>query len=109
MADATLRDEDDTVTNTLTAYATGGQANATQLNKFINVITVCATAGDSVKLPSAEAGAECTVINKGATSADCFPNTDDVIGTKAANEAVPVSPNGTLFLKAYDSINWVVL
>src|SRR6266446_1499595 len=36
----------------ITAHAGGGQALATQLNLGINVISVVATAGDSVKLPT---------------------------------------------------------
>ena len=54
------------VTASITAFATGGQASAVALTSYINQISVCATDGDSVKLPAAVAGAEVLVINDGA-------------------------------------------
>jgi len=39
---------------TITAFAGGGQASATQLAKPVNRITVCATANDSVALPATD-------------------------------------------------------
>lgn len=57
----------------LTAFAGGGQSKATQLNFGINEITTCATAGDSVKLPSFVAGVDdLVVINAGAKNAQLF-------------------------------------
>lgn len=47
----------------ITAYAGGGQTNATQLAAGINHVTVVATAADSVKLPKSVRGAICIVIN----------------------------------------------
>ena len=58
--------------NSLTAHAGGTQALATQLNAAINLIAVCATAGDSVILPPATGGQFLTVINGGAASAQIF-------------------------------------
>ena len=47
----------------VTAYAGGGQANATVLKYGVNRITTVASVGDSVKLPVATPGARCVVIN----------------------------------------------
>lgn len=44
------------VTDTITAFAGGGQASATLLDSGYNRVTVVATAGDSVKLPSCHTG-----------------------------------------------------
>ncbi len=50
-----------------TAHAGGGQASATQLGMGLNVVTVVATAADSVKLPPAFAGALVAVVNADST------------------------------------------
>jgi hypothetical protein len=60
----------------ITATAGGGQANAYQLTSEVNVISVCATAADSVKLPELNAdliGVHVLVANNGANSANVFP------------------------------------
>jgi len=88
-------------TDTITAYATGGQANATQLKTSVNRISVCATAGDSVKLPvTFEAGQEITVINDGAERADLFPASGDTIDALAADTAVQILTGQRVTLKA---------
>jgi hypothetical protein len=56
----------------LTAHAGGGQAVATPLVSAINLIAVCATAGDSVVLPPAMGGQVMWVANGGAASAQIF-------------------------------------
>jgi hypothetical protein len=76
-------------TNAITAFATGGQTNATALTSTINRVTTCATAHDSVKLPTSVAGMIISVVNDGATALDVYPVTGDLIGTLAAN--VPVT------------------
>lgn len=78
------------VTNAITAFATGGQASATALTTTLNRITTCATAGDSVKLPAAAAGRTVRVINSGAAYANVFPVSGEVIDTLTANLAVSV-------------------
>jgi len=50
----------------ITAYAGGGQANATALTSKYNNVTISATNGDSVKLPSALAGKRVYVLNSDA-------------------------------------------
>lgn len=72
----------------ITAFAGGGQANATQLAAQTNRVTVVATRGDSVKLQAATPGLEVTVINDGANPVAVFPATGDLINGQAANISV---------------------
>src|SRR5687767_11683626 len=67
------------LTTGITAFAGGGQASATALTTSVNNVTVCATAGDSVKLPAAATGLTVTVKNSGATALDIFPASSDSI------------------------------
>jgi hypothetical protein len=50
----------------------GGNPNATQLNGWVNTVTVCATANDSVMLPPGYDGMEVKVINRGAANLGVF-------------------------------------
>ena len=84
------------VTNGITAFATGGQTSATALTTPINRVSTCATIGDSVKLPTSTAGAVVTVINSGATGVDIFPVTGETIDTLAANTALRVATGTTV-------------
>lgn len=85
-------------TNAITAFATGGQTSAVALSTGLNRITVCATIGDSVKLPISAAGMVIAVTVNGAAAAaaDIFPGVGDVIDTLAANTAIRVSPGSTV-------------
>lgn len=75
-------------TNAITAFAGGGQGSATVLTSMLNRITVCATAGDSVKLPAATVGLFITVTNSGAQYSNVFPGTGDAIDALAINTAI---------------------
>jgi len=81
-----------TAASGLTAFAGGGQASALALTATINRVTVCATAGDSVKLPAATAGVQVIVLNDGAASMDIFPQTGESIDALAANAAYALTP-----------------
>lgn len=62
----------------ITAYAGGGQANATVVGPFFTSIGICATAGDSVKLRSNPAlgdpGMWLWLVNDTANSCNVYPN-----------------------------------
>lgn len=73
------------VANAITAYAGGGQANATALTASFNRVTTVASVGDSVKLPAATLGAQVTVFNKGSNSMDVFPATGDKVNALSTN------------------------
>lgn len=90
----------------ITAFATGGQASATALTKEQNNVTVCATSGDSVKLPAAVAGLRITVKNSGAAALDIFPFASDSIDALAINLAVRIAPGSVATFYAKDALVW---
>ncbi len=93
-------------TTGITAFATGGQASATQLSTYYNDVTVCATAGDSVKLPTAALSTVCIVKNNGAASLNVFPYTGDCINALAANLAVAVPVGAEVKFVAISATTW---
>lgn len=94
------------ITNGITAFATGGQASATALTTPVNRVTTCATIGDSVKLPTSAAGAVVVVTNSGATGLDIFPATGDLIDTLAANTAIRIASGTTVALYCAVAGTW---
>jgi len=90
----------------ITAFATGGQTSATALTEEINDVTVCATAGDSVKLPAAVAGKHVYVKNSGATALDIFPASADSIDALAINLAVRIQPGSSINFYAKNAVVW---
>lgn len=88
-------------TNGITAFATGGQASATLLTTSVCRVTVVATAGDSVKLPVAVAGADLTLFNTSANSLNVFPSTGGIINALSANAAYALAAGkGAVFVCA---------
>lgn len=101
-------------TDTITAAAGGGQANAVLLNSAVNRVTVVATAADSVRLPLCQTGPQNAVggnpgqpamtigqmmfvINADAAdSMNVFPSTGGSINALAANAAYAVAANRTV-------------
>jgi hypothetical protein len=71
----------------ITAFATGGQANAVALTATYNRVTTVGTAADSVRLPVATAGSRVVVFNKGANSLNVFPATGGIVNALSANAA----------------------
>jgi hypothetical protein len=94
------------LTTGITAFPTGGQASGTALTIGYNEVTVVATAGDSVKLPTASVGLTVIVKNEGAASLDVFPFLADTINDQAVNLAVSIAPGGTVVFSAINSVNW---
>lgn len=85
-------------TTGLTAFAGGGQGSAVALTGNVNRVTVCATAGDSAKLPAAVVGRRVSVYNAGAASCNVFPQTGESINSGAANAAFAVATTkGAIF------------
>jgi hypothetical protein len=68
--------------NGVTARAGGTQVASTPvMSAAINRVTVCATGGDSVLLPSAIAGQSISVINSGVASMNVFSSLSSVSDT----------------------------
>lgn len=89
------------------AYATGGQANATELVEGSNLVSTVVTDGDSVKLPDIALGKDVHIVNMGAAHLDLFPNANSDVEFHGVNAALSISPKGGLNLRRVDNINWV--
>lgn len=87
--------------STLTANAGGGQANATQIppNAQLVRLSTVATAGDSAKLPFAEAGTVKLIVNDTANSANLYAKngTNRKTGT---TDTINNAANGTAYALA---------
>lgn len=95
------------VTNSITAFATGGQASATQLSAGINRVTTVGTAGDSVKLPTAEVGLLVVVSNAAAAnSMNLFPASGASINNGASNAALAVAAGKSVTCWGVTSTIW---
>lgn len=92
--------------NAITAFAGGGQTSATPLTGIFNRISVCATAGDSVLLPTSAAGMSIIVENDGATALDIFPRTGEFIGTQAVNLAMRIPAGSVVIMNCFVAGTW---
>lgn len=81
------------VRDSLTAFATGGQASATPLPAAISRVTTVATAGDSVKLPSTKGltGLTILVVNAAANSLNVYPSSGEAVDNLGANNPKAVA------------------
>lgn len=91
----------------LTAFATGGQASATQILCSFATITTCATGGDSVKLPVImRLGSHMTIKNDGAAACDVFPGSGNDLGA-GTDTAVSIAPGAAvIFLATVADATW---
>lgn len=99
----------DGVADAAAAYAGGGQANATLISKGITRFTTVTTAGDSCKLPAAEAGMILRIFNATSNALAIFPNTGAQIDGGAANSAIPLPANSDITLVCRAPLQWVSL
>lgn len=79
----------------LTAHAGGGQGSALALTAVINRVTIVATAGDSVSLPStttlaAGAGLTCVIINDAVNSLQVYGAGTDTVNDVATATGIPL-------------------
>jgi hypothetical protein len=91
----------------VTAHAGGTKAAAFQLTEELNVITTCATALDSVLLPSAVVGQEITVANLGVATCAIYAygavdTIDDIV---AANPFI-LNPEDVVTFHCYTVDKW---
>lgn len=92
----------------ITAYAGGGQANATEVSPFTTYIEVCATAGDSVKLRSNPTipGMHLWVRNAGANSCNVYPASGHTIDALGANNPYALAAGGIALFVSRSSSTW---
>lgn len=94
----------------ITAYAGGGQANATQLANEFNEVTVVATNGDSVKTKYAIKNLRMVIVNSDSTqSLDVFPKTGQNFAGLAANTAISLPAGQSLEIICFTDGTWTVL
>lgn len=95
-----------TVSPAVTAHAGGGQGSAVLLTADYTNVSVTATAGDSVKLPTAVKGATYTVKNNGVANLAVFPNSSDTIDGGSANASITMAPGTTRLFTAISTVDW---
>lgn len=94
--------------DTLTAHAGGTQAAAQALSaaKKYHRISVCATATDSVALPTSTAGQAHFIRNDGAAAAQVFGTTPDTINSVATATGVPLAAGVGTWYVCTTAGNW---
>jgi hypothetical protein len=91
----------------ITAFAGGGQANATQLSGEVSFVATVASAGDSVKLPVAALGKRFLVFNQGANSTNIYPTTGGQIDALGANNPYALAAGGVREFWGKNATDWV--
>lgn len=107
MPDATFRNTTlfgllyESATDGITAYAGGGQTNATLISTEVARITSVVTAGDSVKLPPiTKPGLTIVVINHGGNPVQVFGSGTDVVNDQAAATGISQMNNSEVIYTA---------
>jgi ABC-type amino acid transport system permease subunit len=107
--DLTLSPTGTVVLNSISAGVTAN-TNSTQgdnpITKMVTQISVSATAGDAVTLPTAKAGLVIIVLNDGAEAADVFPASGDNINEAGANAAYSLAVDKNAMFIAHDATHW---
>jgi hypothetical protein len=85
------------------------QATGVQITSDIVEISVCANAGDSVRLPMAKRGLQILITNHGAQSCDVFPALNNTINEGTVNVAKALAANATFLCYSYDDTNFEIL
>lgn len=96
--------------STATALTATGtvQADALALTKELNFVTTAA-AGTGVKLPTAIAGMQITVVNRGANTLNVYPETGAQIDALGTNVATTVASNAENVLVASTATQWFIV
>ncbi len=88
-------------TDSITAHAGGGQANAVELTTVDNIVTTCATSLDSTKLPATFAvNTRRRIVNNGSKICALYPASGDSIDSLSANAYIAILPGCTVELVA---------
>jgi hypothetical protein len=90
----------------ITAFAGGGQANATPITTEVARVTTVATIGDSIMLPSAVQGLTLMVINHGAKPMQVFGTGADTIDDQAAAIGVMQMVNSVVIFLCVTTGKW---
>jgi hypothetical protein len=77
------------------------------LNADINIIKVCAAAGDSVKLPKGEAGDDLWLRNGGGSSLTVFPASNGRIDGAEIDAPVQLAAGKSKLFKSVGRADWI--
>lgn len=91
----------------IVAFAGGGQANATQLTKKVNHVTVVAAPNDSTKLPVGVPGMSLMFWNDGVNICDIYPAAGGEILNLGVNNPANINPNNNIILGCYAANQWM--
>jgi len=98
----------ESVTDTITAHAGGGQSLATAITTQNARVTVVATAGDSVRLPASAAGLMVLVSNRGANPMQVYGAGTDTINGIATATGISQGVNTQALYFCATAGNWDV-
>jgi len=98
-----------TTTTDITAFAGGGQADATQLTTEYNKVTTVATDADSVKMMDAIVGQRMLIVNAGVSSLAIYPKTGELFEGLSANTKVDLSKTASLEAFCFATGIWTLL
>ncbi|MDX8489958.1 hypothetical protein RFN29_00065 [Mesorhizobium sp. VK22B] len=103
-----IADTGNTVTG-ITAFASGGQASATQLTATVNTVSTASAAAASVKLALCVPGRQQTVANLGANSIQVFGTSPNTINGVASATGVAQATGKIATYFCTGSGNWTRL
>lgn len=102
-----LNESEKGVKNSITAASGSTQATGVLLDQEYNIVTVSATAGDSVTLDVPdEAGVKRVILNSGANSIDIFPAVGATIDDESANVAISLAAESSIELISTGTLAW---
>lgn len=96
----------ESATDSIAAFAGGGQSSAVQLKSEMNRITTVATAGDSVKLPPSIAGLTIIIENAAANPAQVYGAGTDTINGVATATGVSQMASSVVIYTCYTAGAW---
>lgn len=90
----------------VTAHAGGTKAAAFQLTEEVNIVTTCATALDSVLMPTADVGMRVVIANLGAATCAVYGKGTNTIDDIATANPLIVQPETMVTLYCYTTAKW---
>jgi hypothetical protein len=98
----------DHIVDTIVALPGGANDGDTPvLNGDINIIKVCAAAGDSVKLPKGEAGDDLWLRNGGGSSLTVFPASNGRIDGAEIDAPIQLPSGKSKLFKSVGRADWI--
>jgi hypothetical protein len=98
----------DSINSEIVALAGGANDSHTPVLKAdINIIKVCAAAGDSVKLPKGDTGDDMWVRNGGGETANVFPPDNGRIDGEEIDAPRPLPSGKAVIFKSVGRADWI--